>query len=162
MEIVQVETEEQLQAVRELYLEYYHFILQSYAVDMGYDYFQTEMAALPGDYAPPTGRLLLAQEEGEAAGSAGLRRVTGERAELKRLYVRPEYRGRGVGRALVKALIDGAREMGYRWVQVHTAEFLTEALQLYRDLGFREISPRTDEEAAELFLELPLHPRVEE
>ncbi|MFP4345177.1 MAG: hypothetical protein ACLFU8_10825, partial [Anaerolineales bacterium] len=79
MEIVQVETAEQLQAVRELYLEYYHFILQTYGVDMGHDYFQAEMAALPGAYAPPNGRLLLAQEEGEAAGCAGLRRVTQER-----------------------------------------------------------------------------------
>ena len=162
MEIVQVGTAEQLQAVRELYLEYYHFILQTYGVDMGYDYFQSETAALPGAYAPPAGRLLLAQEEGEAAGCAGLRRVTEERAELKRLYVRPGFRGQGVGRSLVTALIDGAREMGYRWVQVHTAEFLTEALQLYRGLGFREIPPTSSDEAVELFLELPLHPRAEE
>ncbi len=156
MNIVQVKTAEQLQAICELYLEYYHFILQTYGVDMGHDYFQAEMAALPGAYAPPTGHLLLAQEEGEAAGSAGLRRVTEERAELKRLYVRPEFRGRGVGRALVMALIDAARERGYRWIQVHTAEFLTEALQLYHDLGFKEIPPARNDEAVELFLELPL------
>ncbi len=160
MEIVEVQTEEQLEAVRALNVEYYHFILEQYGVDMGYDYFRAEVEALPGPYAPPTGRLLLAREDGadgtEAMGCAGLRQISGKRCELKRLYVRANYRGRGVGRALVEALVDAAREMGYHRVQVHTAKFLTEALGLYRDLGFEVLPSPEGEDDPEMFMALEI------
>ncbi len=139
MEIECVETPSQLEAVRALWMEYYHFILERYGVDMGHDYFQAEMAALPGPYAPPTGHLVLARVGGRVAGCAGLRQVTPETGELKRLYVRPGSRGQGAGRALVTALIHAAREMGYTRLRVHTAPFLTEALGLYGALGFETV-----------------------
>jgi carbonic anhydrase len=154
VEIVRVETEKQLDAVRELWLAYYHLILERYGVDMGYDYFRAEMAALPGLYAPPAGRLFLAQDDETPAGCVGLRRVTAKKGELKRLYVGSGYRGRGLGRALVRAALEAAREIGYQLVQVHTAPFLTEAVGLYRALGFQEVP--TEEEEAERFMELAL------
>jgi GNAT superfamily N-acetyltransferase len=153
MEIVCVQTAEHLHAVRELYLEYYYFIRQHYGVDMGYEYFQAEMAALPGAYAPPAGRLLLAQDGVTAMACAGLRQITTARGELKRLYVRSAYRRQGVGRALVATLISAAREIGYRQLRVHTAEFLTAALGLYRELGFRETPSSAP---AEVLMELLL------
>jgi GNAT superfamily N-acetyltransferase len=156
VEVFPVRTEEDLEAVRGLWLAYYHFILDEYGIDMGREYFQAEMAALPGPYAPPEGHLFLARDEDAAAGSLALKRVTDEKGELKRLYVRPEYRGRGVGRALVTAALDAARRIGYRRIQVHTAPFLTEAVALYQGFGFREVAAEGEEEAPEMFMELEL------
>jgi putative acetyltransferase len=106
--------------------------------------FDSEIAALPGSYAPPDGRLLLAldvreQDPGEAAGCAALRRFDKDTCEMKRLYVRPNLRGHGAGRMLVEELIAEARLIGYERMVLDTLPGMTEAHGLYRNLGFREI-----------------------
>lgn len=106
--------------------------------------FEKEVAALPGAYAPPAGRLLLALQEssegpGEAAGCAALRKFDQGACEMKRLYVRPAFRGAGAGRELVNELISEARSIGYRRMLLDTLPSMKEAHELYRSLGFREI-----------------------
>ena len=102
--------------------------------------FEDELAALPGEYAPPSGRLLLA-DNGEPAGCVALRRLDALSAEIKRLYVRQAYRGSRLGRALALAAIDTARETGARRVVLDTLPSMAHAQQLYRSLGFRGIAP---------------------
>lgn len=130
----------------------------SLSVDLSFQDFERELATLPGDYAPPDGRLLLAVEEdpswtkgdgvsvrtGSCNGFAGciaLRKIGDEICEMKRLYVRDAYRGRGVGRGLAEAAIQAAREIGYRRMRLDTLPEMKGAQQLYRVLGFREIAP---------------------
>jgi|SRR5579862_1239802 len=106
--------------------------------------FEHELATLPGLYAPPEGRLLLAIQEGatgaeEPFGCAALRKFEQDTCELKRLYVRPSFRGQGAGRELVKVLIEEARSIGYRRMLLDTLPSMLEAHKIYRMLGFREI-----------------------
>jgi GNAT superfamily N-acetyltransferase len=103
--------------------------------------FEAELRTLPGVYAPPAGRLLLATWEGEPAGTAALRRLSATACEAKRLYVRPRYRGKGVGGALVRTLIEEGRGAGYREMYGDSLPGMTEALQLYRRLGFADSMP---------------------
>jgi putative acetyltransferase len=108
--------------------------------------FEREVSALPGQYAPPRGRLFLAMHErleniAEAAGCAALRELEPVVCEMKRLYVRPAVRGEGAGRKLVEALIAEARSVGYRRMVLDTLPSMQEAHKLYRALGFREIPP---------------------
>jgi RimJ/RimL family protein N-acetyltransferase len=97
---------------------------------------QRELDEFPGAYGPPDGRFLLASVEGDLAGCAGLRRMDEERCELKRVFVLPAMRRRGVGRAMVTALLDEARSAGYRFVYLSTLGSLHAAIALYRELGF--------------------------
>jgi putative acetyltransferase len=106
--------------------------------------FERELASLPGLYAPPAGRLLLAIQEragnsGEAIGCAALRKLEPDACELKRLYVRPAFRGQGAARELVKELIAEARSIGYKRMLLDTLPSMQEAHKLYRTIGFREI-----------------------
>jgi len=104
--------------------------------------FGDEVAALPGEYAPPGGILLLARGEGEiAAGCVALRRLDAATGEIKRMYVRERYRGSGLGRRLAVSVIDTARRLGYARVVLDTLPKLASAIALYRDLGFGEIDP---------------------
>jgi putative acetyltransferase len=100
---------------------------------------------LPGDYAPPGGRLLLAQCGGEWAGCVALHRLAPDICEMKRLYVRPPFRGKRLGFALVEQLMAEARRMGYRSMRLDTvAPVMKEAVKMYRRFGFREIAPYCD------------------
>ena len=125
--------------------------------------FERELAALPGSYAPPGGRLLLALQEstknsGEAIGCIALRRLEPDVCEVKRLYVRPTFRGSGAGRELVRTLIADARSIGYKRMLLDTLPSMTEAHKLYRTLGFREIPAyQKDPIPGALFFELLLH-----
>lgn len=106
--------------------------------------FEAELAALPGTYGPPHGRLLLATSKGNPAGCVGLRRLTNDSSEMKRLYVDPEFHGKGVGRILVTTLISEARKIGYRRMLLDTGRKQIEAQNLYRSLGFTETAPYYD------------------
>jgi ribosomal protein S18 acetylase RimI-like enzyme len=115
-------------------------------VDLAYQGFEEEMAAMPGKYAPPCGVLLLARgANGAALGAVALRPVEPAGCcEMKRLYVAPEGRGLGVGEALVRALLTEARRIGYREVRLDTLPSMATAFALYRKLGFQEMAPYYD------------------
>ena len=128
--------------VRKLFREYSHMP----GVVPCLDDFEREVASLPGAYAPPGGRLLLAVEDGsesakDAIGCVALRKLEQDTCEMKRLYVRPEFRGKGAARKLVEGLIAEAGSIGYRRIVLDTLPSMEAAHKLYRTLGFREIPP---------------------
>jgi ribosomal protein S18 acetylase RimI-like enzyme len=128
---------EDVAAARRLFREY----ADSLGFDLAFQGFDDEVRALPGEYAPPSGALLLARRTGEPIGCVGVRASEGRICELKRLYVRPQGRGGGVGRALTEAAIAAARELGYERMRLDTVPAMEDARALYRSLGFREIEP---------------------
>jgi ribosomal protein S18 acetylase RimI-like enzyme len=119
--------------------------------------FAAEVASLPGEYAPPAGRLLLARRNGQAAGCVAMRRLDAGRGEMKRLYVREAFRGDGLGRTLAGVVIAAAREQRYARLMLDTLPKMGEAIALYRSLGFRETGPYSAEPTpGAIFFELRL------
>src|SRR5579863_4775634 len=135
--IVQAESPADIARARELFLEY----AASLEVDLCFQNFDEELRSLPGDYGLPSGQLLLAWVDGELAGCVALRKIDRSTCEMKRLYVRPQYRGSGLGRALAGAVIDQARQLGYGAMRLDTLPSMREAIPLYHSLGFRPIGP---------------------
>ena len=124
-------------AVRALFEEYQRGL----GVSLCFQGFEAELAGLPGDYAPPRGGLWLAEQPGGLAGCVALRPLDTGSAELKRLFVREAFRGRGLGRLLARHAIDFAREARYAEVKLDTLPRMAEAQALYGALGFRDIAP---------------------
>ena len=130
-----------LGAVRELFDEYW----RSFGFTPCFQGFAEEVANLPGKYVPPSGRLALAIEDAGVAGCVALRPVDDTRAEMKRLYVRPAFRGRGIGAALLEYVIQEARSAGYVEIVADTMPVMADALDLYKQRGFELTGPYTDE-----------------
>ncbi|HEX8000984.1 MAG TPA: GNAT family N-acetyltransferase [Pyrinomonadaceae bacterium] len=138
LSLLQAESVEQFEQVRRLWREYAAWL----EVDLCFQNFEKELAELPGRYAPPEGRLLLAFSDDRLAGCIALRKIGEGACEMKRLYVRPGFRGQGIGRLLTEALIKEARGIGYARMLLDTLPSkMKEAAIVYRSFGFREIEP---------------------
>ena len=153
-EIVQAESAEQIAQVRALFQEYG----ASLGFSLCFQSFDKELAGLPGDYAPPFGRLLVAYVNGAAAGCVALHLYEGDAAEMKRLYVRPQFRGHNLGRQLLDRLLAEARTIGYTSIRLDTVpSVMGKAVELYRAYGFREIAPyRANPMPGALYMELEI------
>lgn len=134
------------QATSDHDIEQAHVLFEEYASTLGislcFQNFDQELKNLPGDYAPPAGRLLLATEDDQLAGCIALRKLRPGVCEMKRLFLRPAYRGDGRGRVLVQSLIKEARKLGYTQMRLDTLPGrMDKAIALYRSIGFVEIEP---------------------
>lgn len=158
LEILQAVSSEHIETARSLFNQY----AASLNFNLCFQSFEQELASLPGDYAPPEGRLLLAFLKQEPVGCGALHKFGLDEnepiCEMKRLYVKPEQRGHGIGLALTERLIREAREIGYRRMRLDTIpSAMAAAVKMYRSLGFREIAAyRANPVPGAIFLELEL------
>jgi len=152
--LIQAALPEHIEQTRALFLEY----AASLGFSLCFQSFDEELKSLPGAYAAPSGRLFLAQYEQQAAGCVALRKLEAKICEMKRLYVRPAYRGKGLGRILVERVIAEARAIGYERMRLDTvASSMQDAVELYRRMGFKEIPPyRENPIEGALYMELLL------
>lgn len=127
-------------AVRDLLTDYVAWI----GMDLAFQEIDAELAGLPGDYVPPRGALLVADEGGQVIGMIGLRPSDGAICEMKRLFVRPQSRGRGLAKQLIARVLDEARTLGYSEIRLDTLPMMGDAQGLYLSLGFRDIPPYYD------------------
>ena len=136
MKLLQVESNEQVHQARRLFEEYAAWL----GFNLCFQNFDKELAELPGDYAPPNGCLFLAVENDQVAGCVALRKIAEGTGEMKRLYVRAEFRGKGLGRTLTKRIIEAARDLGYQRLRLDTLPGkMDQAIGIYRSLGFKDI-----------------------
>lgn len=153
--ILDASTAAEVAEAKRLFLEY----ADSLGFSLCFQGFDRELAELPGKYARPAGRLLLARSGEESAGCVALRPLQPDVAEMKRLYVRPPFRGLGLGRLLAKTVAAEAREIGYHWLYLDTLPQMKEAIPLYRSMGFTEIPPYYDNPVeGGVFMKLELSP----
>lgn len=150
LEIYQFQSERDQSQVREMFWEYLQWanahLKQEYEIDLDIETLQEQSMRELDKFAPPAGRLLLAEQEGQLAGLACLRKIKPGVGEIKRMYVRPAFRRKGIGRKLAQRLISEARAIGYASVRLDSTRFMTAAHALYRSLGFREIEPYPESE----------------
>ena len=154
LQLSQVQSPSQIEQARELFLEYG----KSLGFSLCFQNFDKELAGLPGDYAPPDGRLFLAEHQGQLAGCVALHRFDATSGEMKRLYIRPNFRGLGLGRILAERIVAEAARIGFQRIRLDTVQgTMEDAIGLYRRLGFREIEPyRKNPIAGALYMELEL------
>jgi len=150
----QAESPAQIAQARELFLEY----AQSLGFSLCFQNFDKELAGLPGEYSPPEGCLLLAECDGQLAGCIALHQIEPDVCEMRRLYLRPQFRGKGLGRVLADRIITEARQIGYHRMRLDTVEpVMKDAVAMCRKLGFQEISPYcANPIAGALYMELQL------
>jgi len=155
VKITRVETGFEVEQVRALFVEY----AAESKLDLCFQNFEQELARLPGEYAPPKGRLLLAWDGDQTAGCVALREFSPGVCEMKRLYVRPAFRKGGLGRKLAAGIIEAARSLGYVTMRLDTLARMTAAVALYESIGFFRIEAyRPNPEADVVYMELNLRP----
>jgi GNAT superfamily N-acetyltransferase len=138
MRFFQATSPDEIDQARLLFREYETWL----NLDLCFQNFEKELAELPGAYAPPSGRLLLAFENDELAGCVASRKLSDEVCEMKRLFLRPQFHGKGLGRELAERIIEEARAIGYQRMRLDTlTKQMSSATRLYRSLGFTEIEP---------------------
>ncbi len=135
IQIISAQTEDHYQNARNLFMRY----VDSLGLDLEFQGFSQELATLPGNYAPPEGCILLAEDCGHFVGCVALRPLEEKICEMKRLFVRSDYRGRGIGRMLACSVMDRACEIGYEKMRLDTIATMKEARTLYYSLEFRNI-----------------------
>ncbi len=133
--IIHAKTDVQVQAARELFIQY----ADSLGFDLEFQGFSVELAELPGNYEPPAGCILLAATADSYAGCVALRPLQDKICEMKRLFVKPPYQRRGIGRLLAVSVIEEARKKGYQRMRLDTVESMLAAQRLYLSMGFRAI-----------------------
>ncbi len=155
LKILAAITNEDMRHIRALFEEY----AASLDFDLNFQHFDQELAHLPGEYSEPHGCLLLARSDDLVAGCIALRAMDDGICEMKRLYVRPQFRKLGLGKMLVQAIIEKARQKGYRAMRLDTVPAMERAQALYRSFGFQEIAPyRYNPIEGAVFMELVLQP----
>ena len=154
MNVIQAVAAEEVARARELFREYSAWL----QIDLCFQNFEKELAQLPGEYAPPEGRLLLAYDDDDLAGCVALRKIGEQLCEMKRLFVRDRFRGKGIGRFLIETIIRNAKEIGYGRMRLDTLPpKMNDAIALYRSIGFQAIAPYYDNPVAgAIFMELSL------
>jgi len=156
MKIIRAQAPGEIEEVRRLFREYETFL----GVDLCFQSFEEELAGLPGKYAPPDGALLIAVDGHEVAGCVAFKRLAAGVCEMKRLFVRPEYRGQGLGRMLAERIIDEAEQLGYPLMWLDSFTRLKEAMGLYESLGFKRRKPYYHNPLpGVVYLELELNPQ---
>lgn len=140
IEIIRVEREDDIEIIRELFLEYFDWLDN----DACFENFEDEVTELPGEYVPPEGQILLAREDDWPIGCVALRKFQEGVCEMKRLYVRDDYKGKGIGKTLIVRLIEEARNLGYKKMVLDTLPFMQQAIHLYQAFGFKEIDAYGD------------------
>jgi putative acetyltransferase len=153
LEIIHATSKEEIESIRKLFLEY----ASTLNFSLCFQNFEKELRELPGFYSIPNGRLLLAYWNNELAGCIALRNIEEGICEMKRLFVRPEYRGKKIGYELTKYIIDESRKIGYKFMRLDTIETMKEAISLYSKLGFYKIKPYSENPIERtVFMELKL------
>ena len=137
IELVQATDKHEMKKVKEIFIEY----RKDLGLDLSFQDFQDELDELPGEYSPPDGTIILAKEVDKIKGCVALRKIDEHTCEMKRLYVKPEHRGKGLGRKLAVSIIDIARNKGYTKMKLDTLTTLKKANQLYCSLGFEDCEP---------------------
>ncbi len=137
LRIFKAETDKDIESARTLFVEY----ANSLDFDLDFQNFDKELADLPGEYSLPRGCILLAEHKGQPTGCIALRPLSDQICEMKRLYVRPQFRGLGIGRALAEAIIEQAQKIGYSCMRLDTIPSMKTARALYESLGFNQINP---------------------
>ncbi|MFX1495781.1 MAG: GNAT family N-acetyltransferase [Promethearchaeota archaeon] len=137
LKILEVNSETLTQQVYDIFKEYSNYL----NIDLEFQDFEQELNNLPGEYKPPQGCILLAFYNNVLAGCVALRKFDDKVCEMKRLYVKPEFRGRSFGKRLARAIINKAIITGYKFMRLDTLHFMKEAISLYKSLGFKEIKP---------------------
>ena len=151
--IIKANTSELITQAKSLFLEY----AESLSFDLCFQNFDNELEDFPSQYSPPTGNLFLCFFKNEAIGCVGIRYFEKDICEMKRLYVKPEYRGKGVGKELAISAIKSGKELGYEYMRLDTLSSMETANQLYKSLGFIEIDPYRDNPIdGAIYLELNL------
>ncbi|WP_298908286.1 GNAT family N-acetyltransferase [uncultured Nostoc sp.] len=158
LKIIQVETEEDKSHIQKLFWEYFNetklIFSHRFGIHLDVDTFFEQYMIQLHEFIPPSGRLLLGQSEAQIAGCACLRKIGEDVGEIKRMYVRPEFRSKGIGRSLLEAIINEAVYIGYSRIRLDSAPFAKEAQALYRIFGFQDIEPYLEK------TEIPLEHRA--